>query len=129
MTPQHLVEHLGGIMVISTGRFEVKAMYEEERLKQNYTYIIQGRKGLTPNGIKNATAATLKPLRFKDLTEAKVKLKTGLEAFMAYYEAHPEVSNLHPAFGQLNFEEWAYFHAMHSQYHLYQFGQYDYKWS
>jgi hypothetical protein len=38
---------------------------------------------------------------------------------------NPESEQMHPAFGMLNFEDWVYFHSIHAQYHLDQFGLYE----
>ena len=125
MSPQHTVEHLSGVILISDGRFPVEAMYEPEKLERNYTFIIKGKNRLRRNTKAPVLPPEPLPLRFASLTEAKDKLLATLDKFFAYYEANPEAKHMHPAFGMLNFEDWAYFHAIHCQYHLAQFGLYE----
>ncbi len=125
MSAQHMIEHLSGVIMISNGRFEAPAMYEEERLSKNYSYIIKEQ-----NRIKRNTKAPILPenplpLRFATLAEAKEKLLKSIDSFFAFYEANPDTKQMHPAFGLLNFEEWTYFHCIHTQYHLDQFGLFE----
>lgn len=125
MGAQHMVEHLGSTSIISYGRFNAPAMYDEEKLKRNYAYIIQGRRRLKQSTNAPILPAEPLPLRFDSLEKAIEKLKGLVHDFLAHFEAHPNAKYMHPAFGMLNFEEWAYFHAMHAQYHLDQFGLYE----
>ncbi len=125
MSAQHMVEHLSGVILISNGRFEAPAMYEEEKLKRNYSYIIEGKNRLKRNTKAPILPAEPLPLRFASLAEAKEKLLQTLDSFFAYYNANPEAKQMHPAFGMLNFEEWTYFHTIHAQYHLDQFSLYE----
>jgi hypothetical protein len=125
MSAQHMVEHLSGVILISNGRFDAPAMYDEERLAKNHDFIIKEQ-----NRIKRNTKAPILPeeplpLRFGSLAEAKEKLLKTLDTFFAHFEANPDAKFMHPAFGLLNFEEWTYFHGIHTQYHLDQFGLYE----
>ena len=125
MSAQHMVEHLSGVILISNGRFDEPAMYDEERLAKNHDFIIKEQ-----NRIKRNTKAPILPeeplpLRFGSLAEAKEKLLKTLDTFFAHFEANPDAKFMHPAFGLLNFEEWTYFHGIHTQYHLDQFGLYE----
>ncbi len=125
MGPQHMVEHLSGIVMISNGRFEAPPMYEQDKLERNYNYIIKNQ-----NRIKRNTKAPILPdnplpLRFESLAAAKEKLLKSLDTFFEYHDKNKGLKIMHPAFGKLNFEEWAFFHAIHCQYHLDQFGLYE----
>lgn len=125
MGPQHMVEHLSGVIMISNGRFEAPAMYETEKLQRNYDYIIKGQNRLKRNTKAPILPDEPLPLRFGSLSEAKEKLLKSLDSFFTHHESNPGKKYMHPAFGLLNFEEWAYFHAIHCQYHLDQFGLYE----
>ena len=125
MSAQHMVEHLSGVILISNGRFDAPAMYDEERLAKNHDFIIKEQ-----NRIKRNTKAPILPeeplpLRFGSLAEAKEKLLKTLDTFFAHFEANPDAKFMHPAFGLLNFEEWTYFHGIHTQYHLDPFVLYE----
>ena len=125
MSAQHMVEHLGGLFVISNGTLEVSPMYDEEKLNRNKAYIIDGKKRLIRNTKAPVLPDTLLPLRFASFEEAKQKLKKGMDKFFAYHTDNPGTLIMHPAFGKLNYEEWCYFHEIHNQYHLDQFGKYE----
>lgn len=125
MSPQHTVEHLSGTVIISDGRFPLEAMYEEEKLQRNYEYIIAGKRKLKRNTKAPILPPEPLPLRFASLEEAKAKLLAAMDKFFVYYAANPDAKQMHPAFGMLGFEDWTYFHAIHCQYHLDQFGLYE----
>ena len=125
MSAQHMVEHLSGVIMISNGRFEAPAMYDDEKLSKNYNYIIKDKNRLKRNTKAPILPENPLPLRFASLPEAKEKLLKSLDTFFAFYASNPESKQMHPAFGLLNFEDWAYFHCIHSQYHLDQFGLYE----
>ena len=125
MSPQHMVEHLSGTIIISDGRFPMEAMYDAEKLNKNYQFILGGQRRLKRNTKAPVLPPEPLPLRFADLEEAKTKLLSSLDKFFAHYEANPDDKQMHPAFGMLNFEDWAYFHAIHCQYHLDQFGLFE----
>jgi len=125
MSAQHMVEHLSGVIMISNGRFEAPAMYEEEKLAKNYNFIIKEQNRLKRNTKAPILPEEPLPLRFTSLDEAKEKLLKTLDSFFTYYESNPEAKQMHPAFGMLNFEEWTYFHSIHTQYHLDQFGLFE----
>ncbi|MFI5186978.1 MAG: DUF1569 domain-containing protein [Chitinophagales bacterium] len=42
--------------------------------------------------------------------------------FFDFFLADPGIKTLHPAFGELNFEEWVQLHHKHVKHHLKQFG-------
>jgi hypothetical protein len=125
MSAQHMIEHLSGVIMISNGRFEAPAMYEEERLSKNYNFIIKDRNRLKRNTKAPILPENPLPLRFASLSEAKEKLLKSLDLFFEFYAQNPELKQMHPAFGPLNFEDWSYFHCIHIQYHLDQFGLYE----
>ena len=125
MSAQHMVEHLSGVVLISNGRFDAPAMYEEERLIKNRNYIIDNRNRLKKNNKATILPEEPLPLRFASLAEAITKLDSALKIFHQFYSEHPGASRMHPAFGPLNYEQWTYFHFIHAQYHLCQFGLYE----
>jgi hypothetical protein len=125
MSAQHMVEHLSGVIMISNGRFEAPAMYDIEKLEKNYNYIIKEKNRLKRNTKAPILPEKPLPLRFASLDEAKEKLQKSIDSFFVFYEMNPESEQMHPAFGMLNFEDWVYFHSIHAQYHLDQFGLYE----
>jgi oxepin-CoA hydrolase/3-oxo-5,6-dehydrosuberyl-CoA semialdehyde dehydrogenase len=125
MGPQHMVEHLSMVMMISNGRAQASPFYEEEKLQKNYIRIIENKNLLKRNTKAPILPTEAPPLHFKSMEEAKGKLLKNMALFFDHFDENPEIKYMHPAFGMLNFEEWAYFHAIHSKYHLEQFGLYE----
>ncbi len=125
MSAQHMVEHLSGVVLISNGRFDAPGMYDEAKLNKNKVHIIDNRNRLKKNTKAPALPDEPIPLRFTSLQEAIIKLDASLKKFQQYFTENPSASRMHPAFGPLNYEEWTYFHVIHSQYHLCQFGLFE----
>ncbi len=100
-------------------------MYDEEKLSKNYNYIILGQNRLKRNTKAPILPEEPLPLRFGSLAEAKEKLLKTIDSFFKFYAENQESKQMHPAFGLLNFEDWVYFHCIHTQYHLDQFGLYE----
>jgi hypothetical protein len=62
------------------------------------------------------------PLRYTTMDEAIMDLEKQVNDFFNYFADDPEKKTLHPAFGELNFEEWVQLHHKHVKHHLKQFG-------
>jgi len=63
------------------------------------------------------------PLRHSTIDEAITDLENQVKNFFTYFNDDPEKKTLHPAFGELNFEEWVQLHHKHVKHHLKQFGE------
>lgn len=121
MNAQQMVEHLGGLFVLSSGRFNSKPFFEEEQLKANYEKFIESGEGF-PKGMKVPGGKdTPPPLRFRHLNEARERLNKAVEEFYAYFEENPDAKIMHPVMGELHFEQWKRFHFTHTEHHLEQF--------
>ena len=48
-------------------------------------------------------------------------LQRELDYFFNYFESHPGIKTMHPAFGNLNAAEWIQIHHKHVVHHLKQF--------
>lgn len=121
MTAQHMVEHIGTLFMLSSGRFKTEPFFDEEQMNENYKKFIESGEGFpkdlkVPGGPDGPI-----PLRFKDINQARGKLNEAVRAFYEYFEKNPDAKLMHPVMGELNFEQWKRFHYIHTEHHLEQF--------
>ncbi|MEE9429898.1 MAG: hypothetical protein V3V16_02590 [Melioribacteraceae bacterium] len=122
MTAQHMVEHLILAVQSSNGKkvFD-KCMNSEERYPILKRFLLSERP--LPKGFVNTIIGEgLKPLKHKDLNEAKEKLIMELSNFYNYYEDEPSAKPMNVTFGPLEKGEWITFHNKHFTHHFTQFG-------
>lgn len=118
-----MVEHLSGAFAMSRGKFNFSLLISEEQVPKSQAWLRSGRKfGKSMNGI-GLQPGKLIPLRFADLEEAKIRLRAEIPKFYEFMaRLESGATFLHPAFGELNPEEWEQFHYKHITHHLTQFG-------
>jgi len=126
MTPQHMVEHVGGLIyTTSIGKGSAKLALPEEqaaKMKSRFfsVYYPFPKSAKMPGTQDQPTA--LFPLRYASLEEAKEKLQGATAKFLAQQESNPDQISLHGYFGELTMDEWLAFHIKHLEHHLMQFG-------
>jgi hypothetical protein len=120
MSPQHMVEHLGSIFLIGSGKIRVPGLPEEKQ-KRMYAALTNGQFRFTPGTKSPVLPEDLLPLRFNDLETAKKAMLKGVHQFFEAFEAKPDQKIDHPVFGPLSYLEWLEFHEMHLKHHLEQF--------
>lgn len=121
MTPQHMVEHLGSVFLIGSGKMRVPGLPKEKQEKM-YHLLTNGQLKFKPGTKSPVLPDHLLPLRFSNLDEAKMALQKAVMRFFEAFEAEPEQCIEHPVFGLLTYGEWLEFHEMHVKHHLRQFG-------
>ncbi|MFY7840178.1 MAG: DUF1569 domain-containing protein [Lacibacter sp.] len=62
------------------------------------------------------------PHRYETVEEAINELAAEVNYFFQLYADEPELTAVHPVFGELNYEEWVRLHYKHVTHHLRQFG-------
>jgi hypothetical protein len=121
MNPQQMVEHLSLIMRASNGKLKAPLATPEEKVEKRKQFLFTDDE-LQPGFRGPGLPEEPMPHRFKDLDEARQVLLKELDDFDAYYDAHPEIKEVHPVFGPLNRDEWLRFHNKHFRHHFRQFG-------
>jgi hypothetical protein len=123
MNGQQMVEHVGLFFLVSTEKLRFALAVPEEHLPK-YKDFLYSEKQFREN-TKAPTSVlgeeTL-PLRFTSMEEAVDKLKKSIDGFVEFFKNNPDKKTLHPAFGELNFDEWILLHYKHVTHHLRQFG-------
>lgn len=120
MSPQHMVEHLGMLFLLSIRPNDFgKELTDAEKAKFK-NYLLE-KDAPFPRGVKVEGINGLAPLKFENLEEAKAKLLQGVARFLAAYATNPLMQINHPKLGMLNYQEWIHFHEKHCKYHMDQF--------
>lgn len=124
MTPAQMLRHLQLENDLALGRYQGKD-YSHFLREKAFKLVIKGVMPLPTIFSKMRLVPAIPEL---DVLKSGVKV----EAFEAEKErtvkqfgellAAKTLSNLHPAIGKMNREEWGFFYAWHTDYHLKQFG-------
>lgn len=125
MSAQNIVEHLGGSIYGSTQGKSGKTVFPPEqtaKMKSRFwtAYYPFPKNVKTPG--KSEQPVQAPENRYTSLAEAKEKLKGATRLFFETLEQKPTQTSIHGYFGDLNMEEWLYFHHKHVEHHLTQFG-------
>ena len=121
MSPQHMIEHLGGIFLISSGMIKIQSP-SKEQVDKYYSWFQSDEFAFQPNTSSPAMPEELPQLRFDDFKEAVKAMKKAVDKFRQHFSTAPHEKVTHPVFGPLSYEEWIKFHEEHSRHHLRQFG-------
>ncbi len=120
MSAQHMVEHLGVMYYVSTGKRPVPTFTPEDKLERSRQFLMSS-KPFKRNVKVPTVPENPPPHKYKNLDEARNKLNQQIDAFYAVFEEEDKIVN-HPAFGPLNLAGWEQFHYKHNRHHLEQFG-------
>ena len=123
MNGQQMVEHLSLIFSASSNKIKATLATPIEHLPK-YKEFLWSDKEFKENTKAPSTLIPDEPLALKHATMplALQELQGELDYFFKYFEEHPGIKTMHPAFGELNFEEWIQGHYKHVVHHLKQFG-------
>ena len=122
MTAHHMVEHLIVAVQSSNGKVTFdQCMNSEERYPILKRFLLS-KKPLPKQFVNTIIGEGLKPLKYKDLNDAKEKLILELNSFNKYYEDQPSAKPMNVTFGPLAKDEWIVFHNKHFTHHFAQFG-------
>ena len=130
MSPQNMIEHLGGLIYATAkGKTGMSLAMPPQKAAQMKARFFTSHYPF-PRGVKMPGTAdkapTAPPLRYGSFEEALGKLKAASQSFIQQYQEHPEKASMHGYFGDLTNEEWLAFHIKHLEHHLIQFGAFPY---
>lgn len=122
MNAQQMIEHLTLAVEVSSGKHDMQLHTEKEKVEKIKAIMLVSDRPM-PKEFKNP-ALPLVPLdvKHKDIEDAKQALKQSLELFMHYFKNEVETKRMHNIFGELNYQEWLWFHYKHFIHHFVQFG-------
>ncbi len=121
MNAQQMVEHVSAFFKVSTQKIQFPLVTPVEHLPK-YKEFLLSEKEFRENTKAPVLPEEPLPLRYPNMQEAKDKLKLSVAEFFEFFKNEPDKKTLHPAFGDLNFDEWVQLHHKHIMHHLKQFG-------
>ncbi len=121
MNAQQMVEHVSAFFKISSGKLKFPLSIPVEYLPK-YREFLMSEKEFRENTKAPVLPEEPLPLRYATINEAIIDLEQQVKNFFNYFSDDPEKKTLHPAFGELNLEEWVQLHHKHVKHHLKQFG-------
>lgn len=124
MTAQHMVEHLGGVLLLGLKKVNIPAMIPPEKQ-------VKVKKGLLSNKPMRRSVpipgmeGKLLPLQFENIDVAKEKLLKTLNKAITVFDNPDGWNAPHPYAGDCNGQEWKIFQYKHFIHHFKQFGLID----
>lgn len=126
MSPQNMVEHLGGVFYSTAMGKSGKTVFPPEKAAKAKSRFFSSYYPFPQNvkmpGDRDKPTA-VPPFRYDSYEEALSKTKSAVGKFLNVLESNPQQTTVHGYFGDLNMEEWLAFHIKHVEHHLMQFGQ------
>ena len=121
MNAQQMAEHVSNFFKVSTKKIHFPLTTPVEHLPKYKEFLLSDKEFR-----ENTKAPVLPeeplPLQYSNITEAVEELKKSVDEFFEFFKDDPSKTTLHPAFGELNFDEWVQLHHKHTTHHLKQFG-------
>jgi oxepin-CoA hydrolase/3-oxo-5,6-dehydrosuberyl-CoA semialdehyde dehydrogenase len=124
MNAQQMVEHVSGFFRVSTQKIHFPLTTPAEHLTK-YREFLMSDKPFRENTKAPVLPEDPLPIRFSTMKEAVDDLSESINDFFDFFKNDPLKTTLHPAFGELNFDEWVQLHHKHLSHHLRQFGLVD----
>ena len=124
MNAQQMVEHVSGFFRVSTQKIHFPLTTPAEHLTK-YREFLMSDKPFRENTKAPVLPEDPLPIRFSTMKEAVDDLSESINDFFDFFKNDPLKTTLHPAFGELNFDEWVQLHHKHVSHHLRQFGLVD----
>ena len=121
MNAQQMIEHVSAFFKVSTQKIQFPLTTPVEHLPK-YKEFLLSEKEFRENTKAPVLPEEPLPLRYSNMQEALEKLKKSVDEFFEFFKNDPDKKTLHPAFGDLNFDEWVQLHHKHVTHHLKQFG-------
>ena len=121
MTVQQMIEHVSGFFKVSTNQLYFPLVTAVEHLPK-YKEFLLSVKEFRKNTKTPVLPEEPLPVTFLTMNEAVADLEKQIQLFADKFSSGETVSEQHPVFGDLNFEEWVLLHYKHLLHHAKQFG-------
>ncbi len=119
MSAQRMVEHLTDTLKIATGEGPQELVIEEDKITRMLAFL-DSDKEMAQN-ITVPFADENEVLRHEEI---ELAIDEFIETFLYFeeiYEINSELTEIHPFYGPLNFEQWQKLNAKHLTHHFKQF--------
>ena len=121
MNAQQMTEHVSAFFKVSTQKIHFPLTTPLEHLPK-YKEFLWSDKEFKENTKAPVLPEEPLPLHYATMQLAIDDLKKSLADFFEFFKNDPLKTTLHPAFGELNFDEWVQLHYKHVTHHVKQFG-------
>lgn len=120
MSAQRMIEHLTDIIKISSGKTKMSLLIPEDRIEKMQTFL-ESDKEMAHN-IEVPFAPKNVSLRNEEIELAIDEFLLEWIDFETHFGEDETKTELHPYYGQLNYNQWCSLHSKHITHHLKQFG-------
>lgn len=120
---QQMLEHVADFFQVSTQKQHYPLVSPPEHMPKLKEFLMSD-KPFRENTKAPTSIIGEEPLphRFASVDEAMQEVIAEVNYFFQLYADEPEMTAVHPVFGELNYEEWVRLHYKHVTHHLRQFG-------
>jgi hydroxymethylglutaryl-CoA reductase len=119
MSAQRMVEHLSDIIKTSSGKTNMPLQIEPDKIERMQAFLYSDKPMV--KGIEVALAKK-EELRHEEIELAIDEFLLEWIDFESHFENNEEKTEIHPFYGELNYEKWCKFHSKHFTHHFKQFG-------
>ena len=120
MSAQRMVEHLTDTIKIASGKVKFPLVVPEDKIEKMIGFL-DSDKPMARN-IEVSFAKKSDDLRNEEIELAIDEFLLEWIDFEEHYAENPNKTELHPYYGQLNYEQWCKLNAKHLAHHFEQFG-------
>jgi len=120
MSAQRMVEHLTDTIKIASGKVKFPLVVPEDKIEKMIAFL-DSDKPMARN-IEVSFAKKSEDLRNEEIELAIDEFLLEWIDFEEHYSEDPTRTELHPYYGQLNYEQWCKLNAKHLAHHFEQFG-------
>lgn len=121
MSLHQMIEHMADVVRVANGNLTMDLVTPVERLPL-YREFMMSDKPFKENTKSPVLPEETLPLRTRTVQAAIGQLQEELIHFFLVFEKNPTLKTMHPAFGELDFNENVQCLYKHSLHHLHQFG-------
>jgi len=120
---QQMLEHVADFFQVSTQKQHYPFVSPPEHMPKLKEFLMSD-KPFRENTKAPTSIIGEEPLphRYASVDEAMQEVIAEVNYFFQLYANEPEMTAVHPVFGELNYEEWVRLHYKHVTHHLRQFG-------
>lgn len=119
MTAQEMIEHLTDTLKIASGEIKQKLLIPSEKVESMQRFLETDKEMI--RNIEVPFAPKERTLRNENISDAIDEFTEQWIAFEEHYE-NPNVTELHPFYGDLSFDQWKKLNSKHLTHHFKQFG-------
>ena len=120
---QQMLEHVADFFQVSTQKQYYPLVSPPEHMPKLKEFLMSDKQFReNTKAPVNIIGEEPLPYRYETIEEATQELIAEVEYFFQLYADEPELTAVHPVFGELNYEEWVRLHYKHVTHHLRQFG-------